>query len=168
MPANLTQEVRFTIDHWSAGITSEGLNADPKALLAALAMVESSGGANNVPRHEDGWCPNQFGHAAKNNVLVHSRHKQYGCHACCSYSPWQILYHTAADNGYKGKPVDLTLPGVAIVWVIRRLNRMIDGPGTYLSVEQIGDAWNSGNYEDRIVPVEYVGKLRQAYNEALV
>ncbi len=152
-------------------------------MLKALAVVESSFGLNNIPRHEDSWCRNMSGlrvvrvmtngsfttiqrGAANVNAIVRQRHEKWGCAACCSWSPWQIHYQTAADRGFGSAPWMLMDAEIALDFVSLELNRIIAGPSPSETVEQIADAWNSGNYRDRIVPADYIAKVRAAYRAA--
>lgn len=132
---------------------------DIPRLLIAISGVESSYGTNAIPRHEDSWCPNQHGRNA--NKIVIPRHRRWGCEACCSWGPWQLLYHTAADQGFDGAPHELTDPHVSLAPVAQRL-RAIAKQGA-ASVSDFADAWNSGTFRDGIVPVVYIARLVKEY-----
>ncbi|KKL98976.1 hypothetical protein LCGC14_1819020, partial [marine sediment metagenome] len=87
---------------------------DGTALLASIAFVESSGGKNNYPNFEPYWAPEgkvftiegklQRSRHPLSNKLVVERFNEYGMASACSFSSWQILYHTAADLGFKKAP----------------------------------------------------------------
>jgi hypothetical protein len=147
-----------------------------RRILRAIAIVETSGGTNNVPRHEARWCPNMTGlrvcrvdhggihtvigrGGANVNIVVRQRFRAYGCACCCSWGPWQIHYQTAADLGYQGAPWDLAPAGESIMWVLRRLAQIQTA-----DPREIADAWNSGNYHDEIVPVGYIAQVKAAYD----
>ncbi len=145
------------------------------ALLAAIALVESTGGVNNYPNFEPYWVPEgtaftiegkiQKGRHPLTNSLVNARFLKYGMAAGCSFSSWQILYHTAADMKYSGAPWELWNDHFAIHWVVKLLNRIHEtGADT---IEKVADAWNSGTYKDRIVPEAYIAKLKAAYDEII-
>ncbi len=142
-------------------------------LLMAIAVIETSGGVNNYPNFEPYWIPDgtaftiegkiQKGRHPLDNLIVSERYAKHGMAAGCSYSAWQILYHTAADMGFDGKPWELWDNMVAITWVIKRLNKVAKlGAST---VEQFADAWNSGSFKDKIVPERYIKELSEAYYE---
>lgn len=143
---------------------------DIERLLRAIAAVESSGGANNYPRFERAYAPAGFtatiqGHTVKGtgrawNHIVAKRWAEWGMASACSWGPWQILYHTAADLGYDGSPVDLWT--FSEPWVRKRLDKIMrKGAAT---VEEIADAWNSGTHTDSITVPEYRAKVLAAYD----
>jgi hypothetical protein len=140
---------------------------DGAALLQAFAWVESSGGINAVARHEDAFCPNQRGTYAvgPTSGMVRGRHSMWGCLACCSYGPWQVLYHTAADLGFVGSPTLLSDPAVNVVWAVTLLNRIVKRGAA--DVRDIADAYNSGTHRDANRVPEYTTKLGARY-DALV
>lgn len=128
-------------------------------LLLAISGVESSYGTNAIPRHEDSWCPNQHGKAASTVAVL--RHRRWGCEACCSWGPWQILYHTAADRGFTGAPHQLTDPLISIHPVADKLKSAIkEGAKT---IAEFADAWNSGTSRDSLHPLVYIAKLEKEY-----
>jgi hypothetical protein len=81
--------------------------------------------------------------------------------SACSFSAWQILYHTAADLGYRRAPWLLWENEIAIVYVVKRLNAIAGYGAT--EVAHFADAWNSGSHRDRIVPKEYIEELKDRY-----
>lgn len=145
---------------------------DGYRLLAAIAVVESTGGRNNYPNFEPYWIPEgeggivensrQTGRHPKSNAVVVDRFAAYGLAAGCSFSSWQILYHTAADLGFVGQPWDLWDDEVAVEWVVKLLNRICSQGAT--TVEEVADAWNSGTFKDTIIPERYIEKFTNAYN----
>ncbi|KKN47805.1 hypothetical protein LCGC14_0659260 [marine sediment metagenome] len=145
------------------------------ALLVAIALIESTGGINNYPNFEPYWVPEgtvftiegriQKGRHPLSNTLVNGRYNKFGMASGCSFSSWQILYHTAADMGYGGAPWDLWNDHFAIQWVVKLLNRIHEtGADT---VAKVADAYNSGTHKDRIVPELYIAKIEAAYNKIL-
>ena len=145
------------------------------ALLAAIAEVESSGGVNNYPNFEPYWVPEgtsftiegriQKGRHPSSNSIVRLRYEKYGMASGCSFSSWQILYHTAADMGYVGVPWDLWNDHFAINWVVKLLNRIQEAGADTLA--EVADAYNSGTHKDRIVPKHYIAKIDAAYKRIL-
>lgn len=148
----------------------DGINET--ALLGAIMDVESSGGVNNCPRFERAYMPAGFrctvqglnivGTGRNYNELVKSRWSVWGLASSASYSPWQILYHTAADAGYGGAPWLLWDPAIAIEWVKRSLQFKINRQ-KLTTVAEIADAWNSGSARDTFIPQEYVDHVLAAY-----
>lgn len=145
---------------------------DGPRLLMAIAMIESSGGMNNYPNFEPYWVPAgtvftiegkiQRGRHPLSNQLVVDRYADHGMASGCSFSAWQILYHTAADMGFKDKPWKLWDNKVAIHWVVKRLKKL-EKQGA-VSIEQFADAWNSGSFKDKIIPERYIKEVSEAYH----
>ena len=170
MSDRLTKQLDVLCRQWGDEVSGD---LDGFCLLSTIAMVESSGGRNNYPNFEPYWIPKgksgiiensrQTGRHPISNTLVNHRFEMYGLSAGCSFSSFQILYHTAADIGYTGAPWMLWNDDMAIRWVVALLSRIIaSGADT---IEKIADAWNSGNHKDDIVPVEYIEEFRKTYNE---
>jgi hypothetical protein len=149
---------------------------DGARLLDAIAAVETSRGANNWPRVEAGWVPKGVTLTIQGRLVVGrypsgigaavvaTRWTLWGIGSAASWGRWQILFHTAADLGYRGAPWALHEDDIGRPWVIARLNK-ISNTGA-ATVEDFADAWNSGTYRDSIVPVEYIAAVSKAYREA--
>lgn len=143
-----------------AGFLKVPVGIQPGPLLLALADVESSGGTNNVPKHEPAYDYGGFYWKRAPHVRVAV--KRYGSLAACSYSSWQIMFILAQEVGYAGDPVDLRDDAVAIPWVVEALNSRIFARGA-LNLRDVADGWNSGSFTDANVVPEYVEKFRLAY-----
>lgn len=147
---------------------------DIERFMRAIKRVETSDGINNWPRLEPAYIPagdaftiqgrylTGTGHAW--NDIVKSRWQHWGLQSAASWSPWQILYHTAADLGYLDAPYKLHDPILASEWVIRRINHIIAHQSP-TSVTDLADAWNSGTCRDTIVPSTYIKKVEEAYDK---
>src|SRR3972149_11779757 len=116
------QDISMHITSWMDQLPALP-GADVPRLLLAISGVESSYGKNNIPRHEDSYCRNQNGRNV--NAIVILRHRRWGCEACCSWGPWQQLYHQSADLGFAGAPHELTDPQSSLPFVIKRLRQII-------------------------------------------
>lgn len=136
------------------------LGIQPVPLLLAIADVESSGGTNNVPKHEPAY--DYGGLYWKKATHVKLAVKKYGAFAACSYSSWQIMFILAQEMGYDDDPAGLRSDKVALPWVCAALNKRIFARGAQ-NLRDIADGWNSGSFTDAHVPHEYVEKLRLAY-----
>ena len=76
-------------------------------LANAVSMVESSGGKNATPRYEPGFQKRYLQGKPQWEQLA----KQYGWQAVSSsYGPYQIMFPTAVDLGFKGTPQQLADP----------------------------------------------------------
>lgn len=129
---------------------------DPALLLLALCAVESSGGFNNQRRVEPAYRPG-------GRYCDQALYDQYGDDAAASWGPLQVMYVTAHELGYQGTPSELGEPSEGVRMAVKLINRRIVGRGA-ATLEQIADAYNSGSFRDRIVPQEYILKVRQAYD----
>lgn len=139
--------------------------------MDALKAVESSAGLNNYPRIEPAYMPlgaarivqgrSVVGTGKAFNAVVAHRWQRWGMASACSWGPWQILYHTAADLGYAEQPWLLWDEYCSSMWVNKRLDKIaLRGAVT---VEEFADAWNSGTHKDTIVPKDYIAKVVAAY-----
>lgn len=124
-------------------------------LLGALAEVESTFGTNNVPRYEKAY--DEGGIYYRRSPEVRARHVRWGDWAHCSYSSFQVMFHTACELGFRGTPLDLWKDEVAIFWVIEFIRKRAIEKGAK-TLSEIFDAYNSGTHRDRIVPEEYIAK----------
>lgn len=134
---------------------------DGAILLMAIASVESSSGTYNIPRYEPAY--GYKGYYYRRAQHVRDLWWKYGDHAACSYSSWQIMFPTAYELGFPGKPYELISDAVAVPWIVKFINKRIFDKGA-TSLREIGDAYNSGSFADQHVPEDYIRKLQQAYS----
>jgi hypothetical protein len=128
---------------------------DPARVLAAIAHNESRYGANNVPRHEPAF--DAGGRYADRAAL-----EKYGREAACSWGPWQVMYVTAKELGYKGAPKELADPEVSLPFAIKLVNeRLIERQGAK-SLAEIAVGYNSGSIHGDAVK-GYAGNCLMAY-----
>lgn len=132
---------------------------DKARFLYALSGVESSHGANNVPRMEPAYSPGGFyfdrSQALKDAFAV------YGTDASCSWGPWQILYIVANEYGYNDEPSQLQFPDVSAPFVAHHLNKFSRNGAN--SLERILDCYNTGNHFDKNKPIKYIEKFWAFY-----
>lgn len=137
------------------------VSLDPKLILWALAGNESSFGANCKPRFEPAYFNGKYSKSADMQELI----KDYGEDAAKSYGPWQLLLVNApgftpaelADDAEK-----------AITATIGFLNRRIFNALQSVTLEEIADAYNSGNWRDSNVPHEYIANFLKHYSTPMV
>jgi hypothetical protein len=137
-----------------------GSEVDPVKLLKALAWKESTYGQNTTPLKEPAYCPG--GRYFTDDQA--QAWQQYGEAAACSYSSFQILYPTAVEMGYRDAPQGLDDDAEAIRWVVELLNRRVLGRDQARTVQQIGDAYNSGTSRDQRQPLVYMQALQAHYD----
>ena len=130
------------------------------ALLQALAVKESTYGHNNNPRHEPAYY---IGGKYFKVPHVRTLYEKFGKNASCSWGPFQIIFVTAYELGYRGTPKMLESPNLNIQWAIIYINKRIMKFHP-TSVEQIFDAYNSGSFKDSFVPKEYINEAMEYYN----
>ena len=137
------------------------IKIDPVALLKAIAMRESTYGINKNPRFEKSYY--KGGSIYKNSKNLQEKVELYGQAASCSYSSFQIMYITANEMGFKGKPEDLNDDTIAIEYVIKMINKriLVKKPS---SIRDIFDAYNSGNFKDKNIPFDYIKYCLNWYN----
>jgi len=143
----------------------ELLDGEPNGvcLLYALFMNERYNTHNAVPRYEKGYGP---GGRYFNQALW----DKWSEDSAKSFSNWQIMYLVAVELGYQGPPNLLDIDGVAVEWVVRlikkrlaRLSRKDDGLAT---LEEILDAYNTGNPRDANIPHKYIERGIEHYAQA--
>ena len=136
---------------------------DPYVLLWAIGGVESSFGANNVPRLERNYLPGGRNH--RNEMLP--LYEAFGEDAAKSWGPWQVMYCNAVRVLPGVEPQAFANPHVgmlaACLWI---QGEIVDRQGAR-TVEAIGDSYNSGNHKDSFVPLDYIGKLVRHYEDEL-
>jgi len=144
------------------------LNAPPglneEALLWALYFCERYTKGNREPRKEPAYAPGGFYY--ERSQAVRAAYGLWGESATCSYSNFQLLYITAMELGYPGPPLGLDSDSVALPYVVALLNKRIFEKGA-TTLREVADAYNSGNFKDRIVPERYIQKFARMYNRAL-
>lgn len=118
----------------AAAITHEAAllragTANPIALLRAICQNESTGGVKwDVPLHEASYCyggPYYKGDGAGGRTGdddLRRLTQRYGCFAHMSYGPWQVLFITAYEHGFRGHPLELQDPKTSIPYVVKMLN----------------------------------------------
>ena len=148
---------------------------DIDALLHAIAKVESDGGRNNWPRVEVSYLPKGYtatcqgklllGTGKNFNAIVESRWvatpPEHQLGTAASWSPWQILWHTARDAGFCGLPYELHNTQTALPWVRRRLE-VLHNHGAR-TPEEFARGWNGGNIHASWVPDTYIRRFVLAY-----
>lgn len=88
-------------------------------LLWALNRQEASGRAKIHSRYEPGF----YRRYVRGNKKYASLEARYGGRAISSsYGPWQIMYLTAYEMGYRGKPQDLSDASVSLPYVIKYID----------------------------------------------
>jgi hypothetical protein len=134
---------------------------DKEIMLGAFSICESSGGYNKPPRFEPAYGPG--GRYYKVSELQRNLYEKYGKDASSSWSSFQVMFLVYHELGFTGATPtkadddNYSLP-VAIKLFNKRILRL--GP-KFLS--QAGDAYNSGNFKDANVPVDYIKKLLNNY-----
>jgi hypothetical protein len=129
-------------------------------LLWALAGNESRFGVECSPRHERGYC-----HGGK--YFDPELTSLWGCLAHCSYGPWQVLYPNISRGG-NVNPLDAARrPEITASAAVRFLNEIIFGREKAATIQQVADAYNSGDWRDQIVPGGYIDGLVKNYAMAM-
>jgi hypothetical protein len=134
-------------------------NVDARRLLIAMAMNESSGGKNCLPRHEPAYCTGAYSKAPQ---VVHLT-GLYGHNAHCSFGPWQILLVNCPDGT---NPEDLH-EADACARVTADFMARLNVHKKPQSVAEWGQIWNGGHIgADNPGVRAYVAHLQQNYDKA--
>ena len=124
-------------------------DVDGARLLAAIAMKESSLGADCDPRHEPSW---DIGGEYASNPQQAKNLQLYPYAAACSYTPLQIMFYNCPGCTPDELNTDLALGiRVSVYYMSRQINRWkID------SVRGVSEMWNWGHPERpfEVVPLE--------------
>ncbi len=146
-----------------AKVMPAGCELNPVALLTALARQESTMGLHGGrSRVEKAY---QLGGALCRRHAL-DLVKAYGDAAASSWSSWQIMYVTAWEMGYRGKPWGLWRDGGAVSWVIQYMRRRAFARGA-LTISEVADAYNSGTHRDEVKPQHYMDRVTQFYGAEL-
>lgn len=149
---------------WGAQVTLHPDEPEGAPLLYTFFLNERYTDANPVPRLEKGYCPGGRYHTP-------ALWGRYGEASAKSYSNFQIMFPTAVELGYVGDPETLDDDAQAIQWVVallnRRLIRLSRKDDEFASLEELLDAYNSGNPRDANVPHKYIARGTRHYAEAL-
>lgn len=137
-----------------------------RVLLEAIAEVESSYGANAVPKYEPAY---DRGGRYFSPTLA----KGWGAWAACSYGPFQVMFPVFLEMGLHVTPITASDPDFGAEAAARLINRRFASQvpadaSAEKTVKIIGDAYNSGTSRDKNVPVSYCDKLWAAYQRRAV
>lgn len=161
-PISFSPRTRFTQDEIAQACIAGGTllhtpsGIDAAQLLWALAGNESSFGANCIPRHEAAYCTGKYSAGLK--VATQT----YGHAAHCSYGPWQLLWvNTNKMQSPEKTFADLRL---CMLNTVAFLNSEIFGRQHAMTVQEVGDAYNTGNFRDKNIPTTYNDELESHYN----
>jgi len=137
---------------------------DAEAILWGLYHCEKYDEYNKDPRFEKSYAP--AGYYFEHSEEVRNNWFIWGREAACSFSNFQILFATAKELGYAGPPAALDSDAVSLPFVCKYVHRRIIDKGATLP-EQVADAYNSGSFQDAIVPADYIKKFIKYYERAL-
>lgn len=138
-------------------LSHNGAPCEGALVLWALAAVESSYGRDRaMSRYEPAYAPG--GYVYHTSPKVQALWNQYGRLGASSWGTWQMMLSTARDLGFTGEPTELMDEAVLAPLVVRYIVR-----SQALTLLDVADAYNSGNYRDRIIPVDYMAAVIAAY-----
>ncbi len=173
MPRTLNDFCKFASE--GASVLSVPASLDPRRLTYAFAKVESGLGIHaDRSRFEPSYSGNHY-RRLPINTTMYERSKltkdawaRWGDAAACSYGLFQIMYTTALTLGavtLSNPPETLRNDNVNFTVFAQLINKVCaDRPD--ITLEQLADAYNSGNCYDAIIPTTYVSKIIDAYHAA--
>lgn len=126
----------------------------------ALSGCESSFGANCKPRHEASL--HRMAELGT-NAQVAALTAKWGCDAHCSFGPWQQLFINCSSTM---RPEYFASLDRCALEAVTFINARILQHEHATTVEQIADAYNSGDWRDRQPAgvAAYVARCRQYYD----
>lgn len=138
---------------------------DPQVFLGAFSLNESSGGKNNKPKFESAYAPG--GPYCKGTQA--DLCEKFGDAASCSYSSFQLMFVCFYEMGFSPTPEQAGDDTYALQAIVKFFNFRVfkeraKGIPNFLGMA--GDAYNSGNYRDKNVPLDYIKKLINNYHAA--
>ena len=129
---------------------------DVPRLLWALAGNESTFGDNCKPRHEPAY--DVGGYYYERSQAVRDAVKKYGvdadgkARAACSYGPWQVML---INTHYT--PEELASdPAKVADATVHYLSTYVVQFRKALTLAEILDTYNTGNWKDKNVPLKYI------------
>lgn len=174
------EQIRLSIDNcigkWAPQLHVASAPAlNPGAALKALTWCETTYGQRwAASKHENAYCyggPYYVGDGPGGGVgddTLRELSSVWGCSAHESWGPWQLLFITAYEQGYRDDPVRLRVPEVSVEWVVKILNKRLLDKVTDATPEDVADAWNSGRARDKIVPQAYITEFMEHYRRLLL
>lgn len=161
-PADVKAAISDAVEHWASTLrVPEAVSAI--SLMRAIADLETRAGERCwATRHEKSYCyggPYYTGDGPggrPGDDVLRQLTWQWGCLAHESFGPWQVLFITAYEHGFRDDPIRLRDPMVSAEYLVKILNRRLFDKHPDATVERALDAWNSGNPYDANVPKEYV------------
>lgn len=153
----MEKEIIHAINIFAPFIKKEGI--DSKKLLWAIAGAESHWGNYLKKRVEHRYAPG--GKYYLRSKRIQKAYELYEIDACASVGIWQIMYPTAMELGFEGSPDELHKDiklncEYATKYILGRCSKCT-------TVQQIADAYNSGNAFDRNIPETYINKVCKYY-----
>lgn len=131
--------------------------------MASIAHCETNYGKRGYATlHEPAYCYKGIYYKASPDLQDETW--KWGCLAHQSYGPWQLLYITAWEFGYRDSPWGLCEAHISIPYVINVLNKRVADKLHDEKPEDFFDMWNSGNPRDHIIPQDYISKAMGFYN----
>lgn len=158
---------------WSGKLwLPEGCGIDGTHLLWAISGCESSFGVNCAPRHEEAYCTGRY----STNPEVKALTARYGHAAHCSFGPWQTLLINVECFGPGDvllmdgdvAPEDLNDCDQACQRAVIFINHNILRREGARTVGEIADAYNSGDWRDRLVPHRYIADCERYYEKITI
>lgn len=123
-------------------------------LLWALNRQEASGKATIASRYEPGF----YNRYIKGRKKYRHLETRFGGRAVASsYGPWQIMYLTAYEMGYRGKPEDLSNAATSLPYVLKYVNflrkKLGNDPSAVISAYNAGPGGIGSNprYTSKVI-----------------
>ena len=140
---------------WGGSLLLDGTGLDGATVLWAISGCESTFGANSKPRFEPSYARNM----SPQMVALRNR---LGDASACSFGPWQLMAVNVTPSLESVEQfADLDFCAAQTVNHINLAILQAQGAKT---LAQIADAYNSGNFRDKIVPTQYIADVVRYYD----
>jgi hypothetical protein len=128
-------------------------------LMWAMAGNESSFGKNCTPRFEPAYFTGHYSTTDRQRKL-NETYREYGA---CSWTPWQVMAIHAERFGFKLEEL-INLHKCGELFLLYMKHEILEHPiYPCRTLDQIGDAYNSGNWHDKNIPEKYIKDLKDNY-----
>ena len=140
---------------WGGSLLLDGTGLDGAKLLWAISGRESTFGTNIKPRFEASYAKN----VSPQMIALRSR---LGDASACSFGPWQLMAVNVTpflESVEQFADLDF-----CAAQTVNHINIAILRAQGAKTLTQIADAYNSGNFHDKIVPAQYIADVVRYYD----
>lgn len=149
-PREVQAAIAEAVAHWAPQLAC-GSEINAVALMRAVCQNETAGGARwAATLHEAAYCYGGLYYKGDGrggrpgDDALRDLTQTWGCMAHQSYGPWQVLFITAYEHGFRDDPIRLREPQTCAEFFVKILNRRLFDKGAPFVLEDAFAVWNSG------------------------